>query len=85
MAAQQVADARAEINESGAAGRKPAAKQLRNADSVELSASLTGELKHRQAEQSQRVETIKSLLNSGKYRVGSRDVAEKMLSGSSGE
>lgn len=81
--AQQTADTRAVRAESGAAGQKPAAKQLPNADNVEFSAALASELKNQQAEQLKRLESIKSLVSSGKYRVSSRDVAEKMLSGSS--
>ena len=55
----------------------------KKADRVELSASLDTQLSTRQAEQAQRVATIKSLVKSGKYRVSSLDVAEKMVSGSS--
>lgn len=81
--AQRTADTRADRAESGAAGQKAAAKQLPNADNVKFSAALASELKNQQAEQLKRVESIKSLVSSGKYRVSSRDVAEKMLSGSS--
>jgi len=42
------------------------------------------ELKSRQAEQAKRVESIKALVQAGKYEVSSRAVAKKMLSGSSG-
>lgn len=59
------------------------AKGMEKKDAVELSAaSLETELKTREAEQARRVQALKELIQSGKYRVSSREVAEKMLSGS---
>jgi len=63
--------------------RKAAAQPSRGADQVDFSASLTSGLKAQQDQQAKRVESIKSLIKAGTYQVSSRDVAEKMLSGSS--
>ena len=78
---QQMAGRRA----AGAAsdGKKTAAKTATQGDSVDISAPLDKELKNQQAQQATRVESIKSLVKSGKYQVSSTAVAEKMLSASS--
>ena len=57
------------------------AKRRHAADRVDISASLSAGLQARQDQQAARVESIKSLIKSGSYQVSSRDVAEKMLSG----
>jgi flagellar biosynthesis anti-sigma factor FlgM len=78
--AQQNIDTKSRRTESGAA-RPKTSKPLQKPDTTQFSAALDTELKSRQAEQAKRVESIKSLVKAGKYQVGSREVAEKMLSG----
>jgi flagellar biosynthesis anti-sigma factor FlgM len=80
--AQQSIDGKADRTESSVTRQKTAAKPLQKGDNVELSSSLGTELKNQQAELAKRVESIKALVKAGKYDVSSRDVAEKMLSGS---
>ena len=60
-----------------------AAQASRVADHVDFSASLSAGLKAQQVQQAARVESIKARIKTGGYQVSSRDVAEKMLSGSS--
>jgi len=74
---------RGEDAQTGAVQQKKSAKAQPKGDTVKLSSSLDSELQSREAEQAQRVDTIKGLVKSGKYQVNSRDVAEKMLSGKS--
>ena len=85
---QQAALARQAGNEGDSqavAGRDKAAKPLQKRDVVELSSALelegSGEMERLQAE---RVESIKSQVAAGTYRVDGRLVAEKMLSGALG-
>ena len=59
------------------------AKTSRAADRVDFSASLSAGLKAQQDQQAARVDSIKARIKAGSYQVSSRDVAEKMLSGSS--
>ena len=80
---QQIADRRAEGTASDDTRQKAAAKAGARGDSVVLSTALDTELKTQQAQQAMRVESIKSLVKSGKYQVSSLAVAEKMLSGTS--
>jgi negative regulator of flagellin synthesis FlgM len=61
-------------------GKKSAAAKPQQGDRIEISKSLDAELQAREAEQAKRVEHIKLQLQTGKYQVSSRDVAEKMLS-----
>lgn len=76
---------KAEKTGQGAARQKSTPKSATKGDSVDISASsMDTELKSRQAEQAKRVESIKALVQAGKYEVSSRAVAKKMLSGSSG-
>jgi flagellar biosynthesis anti-sigma factor FlgM len=62
------------------AGKKGAAAKAPQQDRIEFSKTLDSELEARKAEQAKRVEEIKTQLQTGKYQVNSRDVAEKMLS-----
>lgn len=80
----QAIDSKTGSAQSSAKGQKTAAKTAPKGDSVKFSATLDTELKNRQTEQAKRVENIKSRVNSGKYEVSSREVAEKMLSRNSG-
>jgi flagellar biosynthesis anti-sigma factor FlgM len=70
--------------QSGAKGPKAAGKTAPKGDSVKFSGALDTELKNRQTEQAKRVQDIKTRVNSGKYDVSSREVAEKILSRNSG-
>lgn len=91
--ADQAADSRAEKAESARAAKSEAtAAQQKTAeksanpsprsDRVELSTALTGASQTQQEMQAKRVESIKARIQAGTYEVSSRDVAEKMLSGS---
>lgn len=82
--AQQVEGSQ-RAKESGAARKKTAAKPEAKGDTVQLSSPVDAELNARQAEQAQRVVTIKELVKSGKYKVDAHAVAEKMVSRKSGE
>ena len=76
---QQPIDSRADRNASGATQPKSTMKAREPGYTVELSSSLGTELKSRQAAQTQRIESIKSLVTAGTYQVNSRSVAEKMI------
>lgn len=70
-----------------AENRKPAAapKKRATGDVVELSAAVAGESTVRQEElKARRVAALKEQIEAGTYRADSRQVAEKMLSSSSG-
>jgi flagellar biosynthesis anti-sigma factor FlgM len=69
---------------AGGLNKKAAAKGPRQGDTVELSSALDAELRAQESQRAQRVETIKSLVRAGKYKVDSREVAEKMLSDKAG-
>lgn len=60
--------------------KKAAAKGPRQTDTVELSSALDAELKAQESQRAERVASIKSQVRAGKYKVDSREVAEKMLS-----
>jgi negative regulator of flagellin synthesis FlgM len=86
--ASQTAESKTEKIESEVRQQKLAAKQAktakpsRTADKVDLSASVTAGSQTLQDLQTKRVESIKARIEAGTYEVSSRDVAEKMLSGS---
>ena len=77
--------ARNKDDSQAVAGRDKAAKPLQKRDIVQLSSAVelegTGEMERAQAE---RVESIRSQVAAGTYRIDGRLVAEKMLSSASG-
>ena len=79
--AQQTINSRTDGTASSAARQKSAATTAQKRDTVDFSTSFAAELQKRQEGQDARVETIKSQVNSGEYKVSSQAVAEKMLSG----
>jgi flagellar biosynthesis anti-sigma factor FlgM len=80
---QQNIESRGDKPELVAVRPKKGPKSSEKKDTVELSeSSVETELKTREAEQAKRVQALKELIQSGKYQVSSREVAEKMLSGS---
>jgi flagellar biosynthesis anti-sigma factor FlgM len=81
--AQQAVQKKAAKPEAAGVREKTGAKRPRKGDTVQLSGSIDAEIKARQAAQARRVESIKALVQDGKYQVESRKVAEKMVSRSS--
>lgn len=74
------AEAKTEAAAPAAVKQKKAKKSAEAGDCVDFSSAAVGrKMKAQQDAQAERVQSIKTLVKSGKYHVDARDVAEKML------